>query len=216
MLDTPDKSSKVTAQTAASDADTSRARLLGILERRRSMKPFQLVEPKPSVDEIQQILAVAARVPDHGGLEPWRIILVQDPAREELIARLSAASLKANAQQEPAAAELAVKKIKTLFGAPLVAIVVSRADSSARIPEWEQVLSAGAVCMNLITAVTALGYGATWLTGWTAYNPAALEILGIGPHEKIAGIIPIGTASETVPDRPRPALQKLVTTWSAR
>jgi nitroreductase len=213
MLDTPDKNSK---QTAAGEVNSSRAQLLDILEHRRSLKPFQLVAPAPTAEEIRHVLTVATRVPDHGGLEPWRIIVVQDTAREELVARLADVSRKANAQEEPAAADLAVKKIKTLFSAPLLMIVVSRADPTARIPEWEQVLSAGAVCMSLITAVNALGYSANWLTGWTAYNPAALEILGIGPHEKVAGIIPIGTASETVPDRPRPALQKLVTNWAAR
>ncbi len=98
---------------------------------------------------------------------------------------------------------------------PLVAIVVSQVDASARIPEWEQVLSCGAVCMNLITAASALGYGSTWLTGWAAYDPAALRILGVQAGEKVAGIIPIGTASERQQERARPLLQKLVTVWAA-
>jgi nitroreductase len=199
MLDTP-------------DASLQRAKLLDVLERRRSVKPFQLGEPGPTADDIQKLLTVATRVPDHGGLEPWRVILVQGSARDALVSQLSAASRTANAQ-DAKAAEIAVRKVENLFSAPLTCIVVSRTDPTARIPEWEQVLSAGAVCMNLLTAAAALGYGATWLTGWTAYDASARAILGLGPQEKVAGIIPVGAVGEPPPDRPRPSLQKLVTPW---
>jgi nitroreductase len=165
---------------------------------------------------LRRLLAVAMRVPDHGALKPWRIIVVQGPAREELAGKLAAAFLQSDAQRQSAGADLAVRKIKaTLTAAPLVAIVVSCADSATPVPEWEQVLSAGAVCMNLMHAVSALGYGAIWLSGWAAYDPAALRILGVRSEEKVAGIIPIGTPIERPQDRPRPALEEFVTVWGA-
>lgn len=181
---------------------------IDLLARRCLVPALRLGEPGPEPDEIRKLLTVAIRVPDHGMLEPWRIILIQGSSRETLVARLAAVLLKANPQQDPTRSDLAVRKVKVLLAAPPIVIVVSRADASARIPEWEQILSAGAVCMNLITASSALGYGTTWLTGWPAYDPADLRILDVQPHEKVAGIIPIGTASEPQQDRPR------CTSWS--
>jgi nitroreductase len=96
----------------------------------------------------------------------------------------------------------------------LVVAVVSRADPCARKPEWEQVLTAGAVCMNLITAATAAGYASVWLTGWAAYDAEALATLGVRAEEKVAGFIHIGTAPERPPDRARPVLDDLITDWS--
>ncbi len=197
------------------DSNLSGQYVFDLLARRRSASPLRLGEPGPGPDEIRKLLTVATRVPDHGMLEPWRIILVQGSAREKLSARLSAALLKTNPHQEAASSDLALRKIKTLLAAPLVVIVVSSVHPSVRILEWEQVLSAGAVCMNLIIAASALGYGSTWLTGWTAYDPAALRTLGVRTDEKVAGIIPIGTASEAQQERARPSLQKRVTMWSA-
>ncbi|HEX4407335.1 MAG TPA: nitroreductase [Xanthobacteraceae bacterium] len=211
MLDEPQAQSQHVADRSDSKSQSG-SELLSVLQRRKSLKPFQLSEPGPSDGELQELLTVAMRVPDHGGLEPWRIVSVRAPARDTLVARLSEASRTANAN-DPAAADLAVRKIANLFSAPLTCIVISRTEPSAKIPEWEQVLSAGAVCMNLITAATALGYSANWLTGWTAYNAAAAPIIGLQPNEKVAGIIPIGTAKETAPDRPRPALEKRTTLW---
>jgi nitroreductase len=188
--------------------------LLGMLKQRRSVPALRLTEPGPSASELEQLLTVATRVPDHGAMEPWRIVVVQGSARQELGDRLAAAFLEANAQQDSSAADLAVRKIKAVFTvAPLVVIVVSRTEPSSRIPEWEQVLSAGAVCMNLITAAATLGYGSTWLTGWAAYNPAALKILDVQANERVAGIIPVGTAAGRPEDRTRPSLEKRVTRW---
>jgi nitroreductase len=211
MLENP---RPATADPAPSSTDLFRSKLLDLLARRRSVPPLQLGEPGPSQEEVQKLLTVATRVPDHGMLEPWRIILVQGASREKLGARLAATFLKLNGEQDPASSELAIRKIKTVLSAPLVIIVVSRADPAARIPEWEQILSAGALCMNLITAATALGYGATWLTGWAAYNPAALQVIGVQAFEKVAGVIPIGTAIESQQERARPSLQKLLTQWT--
>jgi nitroreductase len=107
------------------------------------------------------LLTVATCVPDHGALEPWRIVVVQGAARQVLIKRLAAAFVGAEVQPNPEAAELGLRKMKAMFSAPLVVVVLSCVDESARIPEWEQLLSAGAVCMNLIAAAAALGYAST-------------------------------------------------------
>lgn len=93
-------------------------------------------------------------------------------------------------------------------------VVVSRAAPHEKIPEWEQVLSAGAVCMNLVSATLAMGYGASWITGWSAYDERARRIIGVDASEKIAGIIYIGTPALTPPDRPRPELADIVTEWT--
>lgn len=215
MLEDPDIGARRQMEAASDTSNSVGRQLLDLLARRRSVPPLRLGEPGPNQDEIVKLLTLATRVPDHGMLEPWRIILVQGTAREKLGARLAAAFLKANAQEEPARSDLAIRKISTLFSAPLVVIVVSRADPAARIPEWEQILSAGALCMNLLTAASALGYGSTWLTGWTAYDSAARRILGMQSNEKVAGIIPIGTASEPQQDRGRPSLRSLVSIWPA-
>jgi nitroreductase len=213
MLDNPDTSKPT--HKSFHDLPELGSRLIDLLMQRRSVSPLKLGEPGPNPDEIRKLLTIATRVPDHGMLEPWRVILVQGTSREKLGARLAAAYLKTNTQQEPASSELAIHKIKAVLAPPLVFIVVSRADPAVRIPEWEQILSAGAVCMNLISAASALGYGSTWLTGWAAYDPAALQILGLQAEERVAGIIPIGTAKEPLQDRKRPYLQKLLTLWTS-
>jgi nitroreductase len=172
MLDNCD--GKIDRNTETGDAsDSSGSQLLATLERRRSVTPLRLAEPGPTPRELQRLLTIAMRVPDHGALEPWRILLLQGSARQALSKELAAAYLETSGQQDLAEAELRLRKIKTVFTAPLIVIVVSCVDASARIPEWEQILSAGAVCMNLITAATALGYGSNWLSGWTAGSTEA-------------------------------------------
>jgi nitroreductase len=199
-----------TASTAFTAPD-----LLHRLEIRRSVKPAALGEPGPNPDELRRLLTVASRVPDHGALVPWRFIVFQGDARQAASAQLAAAY----SGQHPDLSEQTVAtlaKLSRLFAqAPLVVAVVSRADPNARKPEWEQVLTAGAVCMNLITAATAVGYASVWLTGWAAYNVDALAALGVRVEEKVAGFIHIGTAKERPPDRSRPDLGALVTEWTA-
>jgi nitroreductase len=216
MLNDPDGNVDRTTDMHSGELNALGTQLIDVLACRRSIPPLRLTEPGPSLHQIERLLTVGVRVPDHGVLEPWRLILVQGASREELGARLAAAFLETNVGQEALASDLAIRKIKAAFAAPVVVIVVSRINPSARIPQWEQILSAGAVCMNLVMAASALGYGSTWLTGWAAYDPAGLRILGVRPNEKIAGIIPIGTASEGQQDRARPALHKLVTAWVPR
>jgi nitroreductase len=214
MLDYSDHQIQSSAETAQ-ETESPETPLLEILERRQSVTPLRLAEPGPNPRELQRLLTVAMRVPHHGALEPWRIVLVKAPAREALSTRLAAAHAEASMQRDPEAGQLALRKIKAIFTVPVIVVVLSCVDSSARSPKWEQVLSAGAVCMNLISAAAGLGYSSTWLTGWTAYDPAARMLLGVGPDERIAGIIPIGTAMDPPQDRPRPSPQDFVTPWTA-
>ena len=190
--------------------------LLHCLETRRSVKPVALGEPGPNPDELCRLLTIASRVPDHGALVPWRFILFQGEARQAASAQLAAVYLA----QHPELSEQTVgnlTKISHLFTqAPVVVAVVSRADPNARRPEWEQVLTVGAVCMNLTTAATAMGYASVWLTGWAAYDTDALAALGVRVEEKLAGFIHIGTAKERPPDRTRPIVDDLITHWTAK
>ncbi|MGO4523605.1 nitroreductase [Microvirga sp. 2MCAF35] len=180
------------------------------LLQRRSVPPRWLGEPGPSEQEVETLLKVASRVPDHGKLVPWRFILIQGEGRgrlgEVLAAIFQADNPGAGAEQ------LAVER-ERFTNAPLVVAVVSRVVPHAKIPDWEQVLSAGAVCMNLLVGATALGYGASWLSGWAAFDRRVLDALGLKPHERIAGFVHIGTAKETPTDRDRPNLADIVTRY---
>jgi len=181
---------------------------LELLKTRRSMKPREMTGPGPSPAEIETILTIGARVPDHGKLAPWRFILFEGDARVragEIIAKVFA---KKNPQASPA--EIEIEK-KRLTDAPLVIGVVSFTRPHPKVPPWEQELSAGASSMNIVTAATALGYGACWLTGWFAFDRDVLNGLGLTADEKLAGLIHIGTPSKSSEDRPRPALADIVT-----
>jgi len=154
------------------------------------------------------MLEIAARVPDHGKLAPWRFVVFAGEGRDRAGAIVAEVFAKAN----PGADQLQLATERKRFSlAPLVIGVVSRAGPHEKIPEWEQVLSAGAVCMNLIVAANALGYASVWLTEWYAYDRAVLDRLGIAPHEKIAGFVHIGRAPGPREDRPRPVLADVVT-----
>jgi nitroreductase len=189
--------------------------LLGVLDKRRSVKPIDLGEPGPTPEELRRILTVACRVPDHGALVPWRFILFQGEARQAASTQLAALYAAQHPDLSIHRTLETLAKLSRLFThAPLVVAVVSKADPNARKPEWEQVLTVGAVCMNLITAATALGYASVWLTGWAAYDADAMQVLGVRPEEKIAGFMHLGTAQEYPPDRRRPTLDDLVTSWT--
>jgi nitroreductase len=181
---------------------------LELLKHRRSVKPREMTAPGPSPAELDTILTIGARVPDHGKLAPWRFIVFEGDARVragELIAQVFASK---NPQATPA--EIEVEK-KRLTDAPLVIGVVSFTKPHPKVPPWEQELSAGASAMNIVTAATALGYGACWLTGWFAFDRDVLEALGLKADEKFAGFIHIGTPSKPSEDRPRPLLSDIVT-----
>jgi nitroreductase len=179
-----------------------------LLKIRRSVKPREMSGPGPSPDQLETILTIGSRVPDHGKLTPWRFIVFEDDARAhagEIIANVFAR----NNPSAPAA-EIEVEK-RRLMDAPLVIAVVSFTKPHPKVPPWEQELSAGASAMNIVTAATALGFGAAWLTGWFAFDRDVLDGLGLKPDEKIAGFVHIGTPSKPSEDRPRPALGDIVT-----
>ncbi|HEY0329829.1 MAG TPA: nitroreductase [Rhodopseudomonas sp.] len=179
------------------------------LKTRRSIKPREMTEPAPSPAELDTILTIAARVPDHGKLAPWRFIVFEGDAR----VRAGALIAKAFADKHPAASpdDVAAQQ-NYLTEAPLVIALVSSPKQHPKVPEWEQQLSAGASALNLVSAATALGYGANWLTGWAAYDREVMTALGLAPEEKLAGFIHIGSRpSRAVDDRPRPALSEIVT-----
>jgi nitroreductase len=181
---------------------------IDLLKARRSVKPRDMSGPGPSPAEIETILTIGARVPDHGKLTPWRFVIFEGEARAragEIIANVFA---RKNPQATPA--ELDVEK-RRLTDAPLVIAVVSLTKPHPKVPAWEQELSAGASAMNIVTAATALGYGANWLTGWFAFDRDVLDGLGLKPEEKLAGFIHIGKVSKPSEDRPRPALSDIVT-----
>lgn len=181
---------------------------LTLLRTRRSFKPVELLAPGPTPAEVETLLRIASRVPDHGKLVPWRFLVFEGDARFKA-GEAIAAAFKVK-YPETTADQIAFERSR-LARAPLVVGVVSRAAPHVKIPEWEQVLSAGAAAMNLVTAAHALGYGAAWITEWYAYDRRVLEALGLAPHEKIAGFVHIGHPAQAPEDRPRPALDDIVT-----
>ncbi|KQW70330.1 NAD(P)H nitroreductase [Phenylobacterium sp. Root77] len=179
--------------------------LLNFLATRRSSSAVTLAEPAPSDDEVAQLIRLAARAPDHGKLAPWRFVILRGEDKAAYAARLEA--LAQSRGDTRAAAKLAKLKL------PPMGIAVISAPRVHEIPEWEQVLSAGAVCTGLLYAAQALGYGANWITDWYAYDGEAKAILGLAPGESVAGFIFIGTAKESPMERERPDSQALTTVW---
>jgi nitroreductase len=178
------------------------------LKSRRSVKPREMSGPGPSPAELETILTVGARVPDHGKLAPWRFIVFEGDGRARAGAVIADVFARKNPQSPPA--DIEVEK-RRLMDAPLVIAVVSFTTVHPKVPQWEQQLSAGASAMNIVSAAAALGYGANWLTGWFAYDRDVLDGLGLKADEKIAGFIHIGTPSKPNVDRPRPALTDIMT-----
>jgi nitroreductase len=179
-----------------------------LLKARRSMKPREMTGPGPSAADLDTILTIGARVPDHGKLAPWRFIVFEGDGRQR--AGEVIANVFAKKNPGASAADVEVEK-RRLTDAPLVIGVVSFTKPHPKVPPWEQELSAGASAMNIVTAATALGYGACWLTGWFAFDRDVLDGLGLKPEEKLAGFIHIGSVSKASEDRPRPALSDIVT-----
>jgi nitroreductase len=184
---------------------------IALLATRRSRKPHELGEPGPTTAETDMLLTIAARVPDHGKLAPWRFIVFQGDGRRHAGEKIAAAFL---AKYSDATPEQTDYERQRLARAPLVVAVVSRAAPHVKIPEWEQVLSAGAAAMNLLNAAHALGFAATWITEWYAYDRHVLDALGLAAHEKIAGFVHIGRPVQAPQERPRPALADIVTRFA--
>lgn len=185
---------------------------LALLITRRSVRIADLSAPGPSSAQLDTLLRAASRVPDHGKLVPWRFIIFEGGARNragEIVAEVFRAD-----NPEADAARLEVERNR-LARAPVVVAIVSRAAPHVKIPEWEQILSAGAAAMNLELAAHAMGYGANWTTEWYAYDRRVLERLGLSAHERIAGFLHIGTPANAPEDRPRPELASIVTRFGA-
>ncbi len=185
---------------------------LALLKTRRSVKPMELGGPGPSAAEIETLLTIATRVPDHGKLAPWRFVVFEGESRDAAGEAIAAVFR----QDHPdATADQIDFERKRLARAPLVVAVISRAGPHVKIPEWEQQLSAGASAMNLVNAAHALGYAASWITEWYAYDRRVLDKLGLAPNERIAGFVHIGRAAKPPEDRDRPKLSDIVTRFGA-
>jgi nitroreductase len=187
-----------------------RSSLLRFLQTRKSASAKAMGAPGPTPANMQEIFSVAVRVPDHGKLAPWRFVLFEGDARAAVGTRFS----EHFAALHPDYGAEAIAFQKGLFmRAPVVVAVVSTAALHAKIPVWEQQMSAAAVCFNMVLAAQALGFDAQWQSDWVAYDAGAKSIMGVTPEENIAGIIYIGTSTVALEDRPRPDVQALVTQW---
>jgi nitroreductase len=176
--------------------------VLAFLATRRSTSALTLTAPAPGAGELETLLRLATRVPDHGKLSPWRFVILEGEAKARFTGRLEA--LAVDRGDQTAAAKLAKLKV------PPLAIAVISAPKPAAIPQWEQLLSAGAVATTLLYATLAMGYGANWITDWYAYDEAAKAILGLS---QVAGFMLIGTPREPALERERPNPDALVSRW---
>jgi nitroreductase len=183
---------------------------LDFLLTRRSRPAKTLATPVPDRDALRTILTAAARTPDHGKLEPWRFIVLERAALLRLAGAVPVAGARLGLDDER------IAKMRSQFADGHLAVaVVYSPKPSEKIPEFEQLLSAGAVCLSLLNAALAAGWGANWLTGWAAHDPDfAQGHLGLAPQERVAGLIHIGTETAAPPDRPRPDIDA-ITTWVA-
>jgi nitroreductase len=186
-----------------------RSSTLSLLETRRSAKPRELVGPGPTPEEMERILTIAARVPDHGKLTPWRFVTVGDDQRDAFGALLRQALVEfdscatiAHHQKEDEFAH---------YQGQLV-VLVSAAVQDHKIPVWEQELSCGSAAMNLLLGAHALGYVAGWVTGWRTYSERVRQAF-CAPGERLAGFIFIGNPTRELEERPRPALSEIARSW---
>ena len=181
-----------------------------VLERRRSTPSRLLGEPGPSDSQLLEMLRVASRVPDHGALAPFRFLRVAGDARAQLGDRLAARKL----ELEPGCDEGVLTKERGRFvAAPVVVIVIGCYQTPHKIPAIEQQLTAGCVCFSLLQIAQAMGFGAQWLTAWAAYDPIIAGQLGLADSEAVVGFIHIGTARESVGERPRPDVLERLKDW---
>ncbi|MBB4757192.1 nitroreductase [Xanthomonas arboricola] len=184
---------------------------LQALDARRSVPSKQLGEPGPDDDTLLRMLASAVRVPDHGKLVPFRFLRISGDARQALGDFLAERTQAA----DPLAPPAAVEKDRNRFNdAPLVVVVIAALRPGHKVPEQEQLLTAGCVCFALLQAAQAHGFGAQWLTAWMAYDPAVTGYLGLEQNERIAGFIHIGTPRMQMPERERPDPRALLRDWT--
>lgn len=185
---------------------------LSLLKLRRSVPPQFLTAPGPEGAQLDELLSLAARVPDHGKLVPWRFVVFKGEAREEAAAVVERVFRQRNPQ---ASAEQVEFERKRLTHAPVIVAVVSRAREHVKIPLWEQELSAGAVCMTMLVAAYAMGYAGSWLTNWFAFDREVLTEFGLADDERIAGFVHLGTPTAPISDRDRPVMADIVSYYGA-
>lgn len=188
---------------------TTPARLLAT---RRSGRPRDMIAPGPDAAQLDAILAIAARTPDHGKLAPWRFVVVPGDRRDDLARVITSAYLA----ERPQAARLEIDALDQFARqAPALVVILSSPRPDSHIPMWEQELSAGAVCMNLLHAAHAMGFVGGWLTGWAAYSDAVRDAFGASP-ERVAGFMFIGSPSKTIEERQRPESSNIVSIWGSQ
>lgn len=185
--------------------------IVDFLSKRISPPIQELKEPAPNDAEINEMIRIATRVPDHGRLEPWRFILYRGDARLKVGEMLADLAEKRDGPLHEGARR---KELTRFSRAPLVIGVVSSPKEHATIPQWEMFLSGGAVAMNLVHAANALGYRTNWITNWYSDTEEGRRILGLAPHERIIGFVHIGTHKGEVPERPRPDAASLITEYA--
>ncbi|MBV1897246.1 MAG: nitroreductase [Rhodobacteraceae bacterium] len=175
---------------------------------RRSRPAKTLGLPVPNRDQLGPLLTAAARCPDHGKLEPWRFVVIERTAMARLADLVES---RAKALDKDDADTL---KARSQFDmGNLAVVVVEIRKPTEKIPAIEQSYSAGAVCLSLLNAALASGWGANWLSGWVSYDDEFCKSgLGLATNESIAGIIHIGTESSAPPERPRPDVGA-ITEW---
>lgn len=187
--------------------------MLDPLRARRSVPAKQLGEPGPDDAQLRELLTAATRVPDHGKLVPWRLILLRGDQR----VRYGKCLAELHARIEPGASPKQLDKDRDRFNAaPLVIAVIARIEQDhPKIPAQEQLLSAGCVAYNLLLGAQALGYGAQWLTGWSCYDRAAAALLHLADNERAIAYVHIGSPREVAPERGRPPIEDVVSAWTA-
>lgn len=184
---------------------------LTLLKTRRSGKPREMEEPGPTAGQLWEMVTIASRTPDHGKLFPWRFVIVPAEARAALALRLGEIVKVEKQDWNPrdidAAAQFATQ-------APALVVVLSAPVVPHKIPLWEQQLSAGAVCMNLLHAAHAMGFTASWITGWATYSDAVRDLFG-DASQHIAGFMFIGTPTRELEERPRPDVSEIARIWDS-
>lgn len=186
-----------------------RASILSLLQTRRSGRPAEMTGPGPSAEELETILTIAARTPDHGKLSPWRFVAVAGDQRDAFADLLLRALAESNPEATAAHRE---KEVGFAHYAGQLVVLISAPVADHKIPLWEQQLSCGAAGMNLLLAAHALGYVGGWLTGWRAYSERVRAAF-CGPGERIAGFLFIGQPDRELEERPRPGLENVVRRW---
>ena len=179
---------------------------IDLLLNRRSLVASKLIDPGPNKEELNLILRCAIRVPDHGKLAPWRIKVFEGAAKEDLGRKCGDIFKKNNPDASPAQL---IAEYERPSRAPLL-LVVSTKLQEARIPKWEQILSGGAVCQNVLVAATALGYHSQWLSEWPNYDKEVKAVSGLEENDEFLGFIYIGSAEEKPSERKRPIFEEIV------